>query len=453
MSLVARVRQWAAVRRELLLVAAGAVLLVGAAVAAGVKLVKPAPPSRLVVSVPDSEGGARYYARKYKEILAREGITLEVRDSRGAPACVRALQQQGSEVDAAFVPSTTAAVTGGGRAVTLGGLAYVPLWIFHRGEQLDDLGPLRGERLSVGPEGSATRELSLQLLKAAGVDVAGLELLDLDRDAAAKALEEGTVDAVFLVAPAESPSVRKMAMLEGVTLVDLSRAEAYARRIPQLQRLVLPRGVLDLPADVPARDVALLAPTSHLVVRESLHPALVHLLLKAATEVHGSAGLLDRSGEFPAPREGGFPLSADARRYYQSGGTLLQRFLPFWAANLVDRLWLTLVPVLAVLVPLLRTVPPLYRWRIRSRIFRFYARLKELELELERRAEPAGLRGLLTDLEGLEAAVAELQVPLSHSDQLYVFREHVHLLRRRVRARLEALQGGGDAGAPLAARA
>ncbi|MEN9800809.1 MAG: hypothetical protein RL653_4506 [Pseudomonadota bacterium] len=451
MSLKARVKQWAEVRRELLLVAAGALLLLGVAVAAGVKLVKPAPPSRLVVSVPDSEGGARYYARKYKEVLARDGITLEVRESRGAPACARALQQPGSDVDAAFLPSTTAALPEGARAVSLGSLAYVPLWIFHRGEQLEDLGPLSRERLSVGPEGSSTRELSVQLLQAAGVDVAGLQLLDLDRDAAAKALEEGTVDAVFLLAPAESPAVRKMAMLKGVTLVDLARAEAYARRIPQLQRLVLPRGVLDLPTDVPARDVALLAPTSHLVVRESLHPALVHLLLKAATEVHGSAGLLDRSGEFPAPREGGFPLSADARRYYQSGGTLLQRFLPFWAANLVDRLWLTLVPVLAVLVPLARTLPPLYRWRVRSRVFRFYARLKELELELERRDEPQSLSGLLADLERLDAEVAELPVPLSHADQLYVFREHVHLLRRRVRARLQEAQGG--AGAPLAARA
>lgn len=193
----------------------------------------------------------------------------------------------------------------------------------------------------------------------------------------------------FLVAPAEAPAIQKLSATRGCGS-PASRAEACTRRFPHLSRLVLPRGVFDLAADVPDHDVVLLAPTANLVAREGLHPPLAHLLLQAASEIHGGAGLLDRSREFPAPRENGFPLADQARRFYASGAPFLQRVLPFWAANLVDRLWVMLVPLSAVVVPLARIVPALLPWRVRSRVYRWYARLKEVELQLVQAVDAAG---------------------------------------------------------------
>jgi hypothetical protein len=172
------------------------------------------------------------------------------------------------------------------------------------------------------------------------------------------------------------------------------------------------------------------------VAKDSLHPALAYLLMRTASELHGSAGMLDRTGEFPAPLEAGFPLSSEARRYYESGIPLLQRYLPFWAANLVDRLWLMLVPIIAVLVPMVRAVPALLLWRVRSRIYRWYASLKEIELQLEDNPGLEMLEDMMKRLEEAERAVNRIPMPLAYAENLYFFREHVDVVRRRLLRRL-----------------
>jgi hypothetical protein len=199
---------------------------------------------------------------------------------------------------------------------------------------------------------------------------------------------------------------------------------------------VLPRGVFDLAADIPRSDVVLLAPTANLVAKDSLHPALAYLLMRTASELHGSAGMLDRTGEFPAPLEAGFALSSEARRYYTAGVPFLQRYLPFWAANLVDRLWVMLVPIIAVLVPLGRAVPAFFLWRVRSRIVKWYASLKEIELQLEENPGREMLEDMMKRLEEAERAVNRIPVPLAYAENLYFFREHIDVVRRRLLRKL-----------------
>ncbi len=257
---------------------------------------------------------------------------------------------------------------------------------------------------------------------------------------------------MFLASPAEAPAIKKLAATPGIGLISFARADAYVRRFPYLSKVVLPRGVFDLAADVPARDVTLLSPTANLLARDTLHPALAYLLLRIATEVHGNAGMLAHAGEFPAPREAGFPLSTVARRYYQAGVPFLQRYLPFWAANLVDRLWVILVPIIAVLVPLGRAVPALYRWRVRSRVFRWYARLKQIELALEENPGPQVLEDMLKRLDETERAVNQIPTPLAYAENLYFFREHVDVVRRRIARRLSTQsQAAGPAASPIRA--
>ncbi|MCY1077305.1 TAXI family TRAP transporter solute-binding subunit [Archangium lansingense] len=423
-------------RRDLWLTVAPAALLVGLAFAVTFYFVKPAPPMKLVLATPQDEGGFRYFARRYQERLARHGVTVEIRQTKGSVTSVGLLSGDTAEADVAFVQSGTAGGEDAARIVSLGSLSYVPLWVFYRGEPIDDVLGLKGKRIAVGGPESGTRALAQTLLSVNGVDKSPTELLPLERDAAIEQLKAGSVDAVFLVSPAESPAIQKLAAAPGVRLLSFARGEAYARRYPYLSKLVLPRGVFNLAADIPDHDVVLLAPTANLIARDTLHPALAYLLMRTASELHGSAGLLDRSGEFPAPLETGFPLSDEARRYYQAGVPLLQRYLPFWAANLVDRLWVMLVPIIAVLVPLGRAVPAVYLWRVRSRIFRWYARLKEIELQLEENPGKEMLEDMMKRLEEAERAVNRIPVPLAYAENLYFFREHIDVVRRRLLRRL-----------------
>ncbi|WP_224240447.1 TAXI family TRAP transporter solute-binding subunit [Hyalangium gracile] len=431
-------------RRDLWIAIAPATVLISIAFAVTFYFVKPAPPKKLVIAMAPDEGGFRYFARKYQEALARDGITLELKQTQGSVSSVKLLTEESGAVDVAFVQSGTVGADKAEGVVSLGSLSYIPLWVFYRGEPLEDVRGLQGKRIAVGPEESGTRALAMTLLGANAVDKAPTELLPFGRDEAIEQLKQGKIDAVFLVAPAESPAIKKLAAVPEVRLLSFGRADAYTRRFPYLSKHVLPRGVFDLAADVPERDVVLLAPTANLVARDSLHPALAYLLMRTASSVHGSAGLLDRSGEFPAPLEAGFPLSSEARRYYEAGVPFLQRYLPFWAANLVDRLWVMLVPIIAVVVPLGRAVPAFFLWRVRSRIFRWYARLKEIEIQLEENPGQEMLLDMVKRLEEAEREVNRIPVPLAYAENLYFFREHVDVVRRRLLRRLSGASDNKD---------
>ncbi|MFB1481183.1 TAXI family TRAP transporter solute-binding subunit [Corallococcus sp. RDP092CA] len=435
-------------RRDLWFAIAPAVLVIAVAFAVTFYFVKPAPPKTLVMALAPEEGGFNYLARRYQKFLAQQGVTLELRNTKGSVGSVALLSAEDSGVDIAFAQSGT---TGGKgqeapeHVASLGSLSYVPLWVFYRGEPLDDVRGLAGKRIAVGPEEGGTRALAMTLLQANKVDAAPTELLPLERDAAIDALTQGKVDAVFLVSPAESPRIQKLAAVKDVRLLSFKRAEAYTRRYPYLSRHVLPRGVFDFAKDVPDEDVVLLAPNALLLARDTLHPALAYLLMRAASEIHGTAGLLDKTGEFPAPLAAGFPLSSEAKRYYATGVPFLQRYLPFWAANLVDRLWVMLVPIIAVVVPLGRAVPAVFLWRVRSRIHRWYARLKEIEIQLEENPDQEMLQDMLKRLEEAEREVNRIAVPLAYAENLYFFREHVDVVRRRLTRRLAGAPEHKDA--------
>ena len=341
-----------------------AVILVAGAFAFTLLFVKPAPPTKIVIAVAPDEGGSRYYARRYQEILKRYGITLDVRQTGGSLANVKLLADPHSGVDVAFVQSGTAGSAEAPHVVSLGSVAYVPLWVFHRLSAIGDISELKGHRIAVGSAESGTRALAIKLLAASGSDKPPTELLASERDE------------------------------------------------------------------------VLLSPTANLLVRDNLHPALAYLLLRAASEVHGTPGLLDQAREFPSPRDSGFPISPAATRYYQAGLPFLQRYLPFWAAVLVDRLWVFLLPIIAVAVPLARIVPALYRWRVRSRVFRWYGRLKQIELQLEEGPGIEQLREMLKRLDDTDLAVNKIPTPLAYADNLYFFREHVDVVRRRIVRRL-----------------
>lgn len=422
--------------RDLWMAATPVAIVLALALVVAMFFVEPGPPRRIVMSTGAVDGGYHMYALRFKEILARDGVDLDLRISAGSQENVGRLMDEKSGVEVGFFQGGSAFAANAPDLQSLGGIYYEPLWVFYRGAEARDFGGLKGRRLAIGPEESGTRALALQLLAVNATVMPPTVLSAETGQEAADLLMQGKLDGVFLVAPAESPLVEKLASAPGIRLLSLERAEAYTRRFPYLTKLTLPRGVFDFINDVPARDVTLVSPTATLLARDRLHPALAFLLMRAATEIHGSAGLLSGMGEFPAPRNSEFPLGGEAQRYYKSGPPFLQRYLPYWVAVLVDRLWIILLPSLALLVPVTRVIPQIYRWRVRSRIYRWYARLKEVELELDEDPPKDKLEDMLERLDGIERSVNRINTPLAYTDNLYLFKQNVDLVRARVRWRL-----------------
>ncbi len=408
------------------------------------QFIQPAPPGRVVIATGGAGGAYQRFAALYKPLIERNGIRFVERTTAGAVENLALLRAAEEEVDVAFVQGGLGLGSDPAGLVSLGSIYYEPLWVFYRNpEPIDQLVHLRGKRIAIGAEGSGTRKLALELLEASGATAAPTRLLPLGGLEAVGALQAGKVDAIFLVGPANSGAVWASFYSEGFRLMSFALADAYVRRWPYLSRLTLPRGAIDLVRDIPGRDVTLVAPVASLVARDSIHPALIDVLLQAAAEAHGGPGLFHRAGEFPNPRQVDFPLSTEAERFYRSGTRFLQRYLPFWAATLVDRLVVLLIPVVALMIPLMRIAPALYGWRARSRIYKWYGQLKFLEEAWRRDPGARPPEGWLAELDQLEARVNRIRTPLAFANQLYILREHIGLVRR-------AMLGGGAAavGAP-----
>jgi TRAP transporter TAXI family solute receptor len=418
---------------DLLVTVGPALVLVVVAFWVAAKFVKPAPPDSFVMTT-GAEGGAYHLvAQKYRDILARNGITVELRPSAGSIDNLKRLTDPASGVHAGLVQGGLAPADGKSGLLSLGAVYYEPLWIFYRARApLDRLNALVGQRIAVGPEGSGTRALATQLMHAVRTDAAPTRLLPLGGSAAADALDKGDADAAFIVGSPDAPVVQRLLRTHGVRLMSIVNADAFARHFPFLSTVRLPRGVIDLAADVPDAEVTMLATTASILVREDFHPALAFLLIYAAAEVHGKPGLLHRRGEFPTARETDFPLSEEASRYFKSGPPFLQRYLPFWMANLIERMLVLLVPIFAVVVPALKILPAVFQWRVKSRVFRWYGELKFLESEVATATDASRADEFMDRLDAIERGVNSTPVPTSYADYAYNLRTHIDVVRRHI---------------------
>jgi hypothetical protein len=242
--------------------------------------------------------------------------------------------------------------------------------------------------------------------------------------------------------------MRELLHTPDIHLFNFTQADGYARRISYLNKLELPKGSLDFGKNLPAEDTYLIGPTVELIARNGLHPALSDVLLEAAREVHGTPGLFKKRGEFPAPVEHEFRISPDASRYYASGKSFLYRTFPFWMASLIARILVVVVPVALFLIPALKMAPAIYRWRIESRIHRWYRALLDLERDaFKPSVDPKRREDLLRHLEHIERAVSKITVPASFGDHFYGLRGHIDFVRDRLSSHQSFLPSTSDAAA------
>jgi TRAP-type uncharacterized transport system substrate-binding protein len=377
--------------------------------------------------------------------MAQEGVTLNIKTTAGSAENLKLLQAENDGVEVAFVQGGLKSLVQNGHLVSLGSLFFEPLWIFHRTDlAIERTSGLKGMRLAVGEEGGGTKILTMHLLKLNGINTKNTQILSVGYQRAAEMLLKGEVDVAFFVSTHRAPYVIKLLDSKSVKLVGMPRAEAYTFLFQYLYLLRVPEGVVDLEANIPSQHLTLIAPTTQLVARSDLHPALVNLLMQAAEETHESGTEFERQGEFPSPKYLDFELSEEAERYYESGPPFLQRYLPFWVANFITRMKIMLVPIIVVFFPLFKVIPPLYRWRMRRRIFRWYAELDAVDPDIHKEEVAERLQELLVKLDEIEEKVSQVAVPLGYAEGLYALRVHIEMLRNKLRQAAQRGETFGD---------
>jgi TRAP-type uncharacterized transport system substrate-binding protein len=392
------------------------------------------PPQTFVMAT-GPEGGAYHDAGiRYRDLLAQDGVDLQLQPTGGAMENLADLRDPKSGVSAGFVQSGLAPEKESPGVQSLGTVFYEPVWLFSRapfptaGNLTDGLA---GRRISVGPDGSATRTLALMLLERNKITA---ELFHFTPQAAAEKLIAGDIDSALIVSSWDAPAIQQLLAADGIELRSTPRADAYVALFPFLSRLVLPTGVADLTKNRPPSDVVLVAPKASLAVRADLHPALQYLLLKAAVQIHSPPDVFHRPGRFPAAEAIDIPLSEEARRFYKSGKPFLHDHLPFWMATLAGRMLVVLIPLGVLFYPLLKTLPQAYDWIMRSKIVRLYDEMRSIERKMEVGAPGQDAVGMLAKLDQLDQRANHLRVPPAYASMLYMLRAHIDLVRERLKA-------------------
>jgi TRAP transporter TAXI family solute receptor len=396
-----------------------------------------APPPKLVRIATGAKNGAYYaFAKKYASLLASDGISLEIVSTAGSVENLELLKK--GEVSLALVQGGSATDDDKERLQSLGSLFLEPVWVFTRKQKaIKRLLELRGNRVAVGAAGSGTYLLATQLLSATGVTESNATLIRADAAQAIRSLSQGKIDAAFFVASPEAPIIHSLLEQASMELLNFDRAPAYSHLFPFLTPVTLSEGVLNLERNIPSRDTTLVAVSANLAARRDLNDSLIPALLQAITRVHQIGGVLEHKRQFPSIDFVDLPLNEDARRYITNGPSLLFRWLPYGTAVLLDRLKILVLPFLALLIPLFRIAPPLYQWRVRSKIFRWYAMVREFDSRIHQQTIAGDADSIANRLKELEREVASVSVPLSYTGELYHLRLHIGFLQEK----LEKLTG------------
>ncbi|MFZ6734538.1 TAXI family TRAP transporter solute-binding subunit [Undibacterium sp. Ji42W] len=433
--------------RDLVVAFGPVTLMVVIVCGVGYWLVDPAPPRVIDISSGQENGSYERFAKRYAQELQKNQITLRQQVSQGSEENLSRISDPDSEIEVGFVRSGSSdeAQAHERGLISLGSLFYEPIWVFYRNpKEVTTISQFKGKTVNVGPDGNGVAKLFSQILSVNGMSEEDVSIQKLADTPGTAALLDGKVDVLIFSSASDSPLVQMLLLTPGIRLFDFVQAEAYTRRFPFLSHVVLPRGIVDIGKDIPARDYHLIAPTATLVAHESLHPALMGLLLQAAHRIHSGADWFSRQGEFPSDKYTEIPVAHEAEKFYKNGPPVLQRYLSFWIANFIERMWVVIVALGALFLPLSKIIPPLYVWRIRSRIYRWYGQLRLVEQAIEEVAAEnrhSVAEKQLRQLDEIEEKVNRITIPLSYAEELYGLRSHIAFVRSRVQAMLTASIG------------
>lgn len=407
-----------------------------AALFTGIWFILPKPPQTLTIATGFPDGLYSQFANHLKTELAKEKITLQIRNTGGSVDNLALINDPNSGIDLAIVQSGVGDPVKYPELLSLAGIFYEPLWVWYRqpafmkeGGALTQLSQLQGKRISIGNDGSGTQILSNAILKLNEINADLVKLEKLKPDEAIEKLQKGELDVAFIVAAGEAPILKKFYQIPGIRLMNFDQAEAYTRVLPYLDRIDIPRGIISIAHDQPKQDIRTIASTATLVARNDINPATVSLLLGTSYDILRNYSRLQKPGQFPSSKGLDFPMDMDAEIFLRDGPSFFYRHLPFWGAVWVERFIKILIPLLIVLIPVFTYLPAIFNLSLKVKLSRLYKILKNIE---KRSNSPDNYLLLHTELLNLEKRIQQIKVSAMQSKEVYDLKAHVALVRHQL---------------------
>jgi len=403
------------------------------------QFVDPPPPNEIRMATGREGGGYHTFTLEYQKLLAEQKIQLEIQPTAGSVEVLK--QLYAGDVSVGLVQGGTVDGLPIEGLQSIASLFYEPIWVFYRRElPIEYLFDLRGKRIAVGEEGSGTRPVAIQLLQDNQVTENNTTFFGLSSTEAEQQLVTGKIDAAFFVMSPTASVIAELLKSADIELLGFKRNMAYSHRYSYLTSIEIGEGMVDLENNIPKEDKTLLATTATLVAREDLHPDLIYPLLQTMMKVHKTGGLLEQKGQFPSEQFVELPINSNAEYFLKNGPSFLQTIFPFWIASMVDRLKILLIPLIAIMIPLLKSALPLYQWGIRFKIFRWYGTLREVEKDMNNVTQLADIEEEIQKMKALQKElIGQVSVPLSYMGEFYTLRVHIQLVLNQLKERQQEL--------------
>ena len=341
--------------------------------------IEPAPKKELTIATSSKDSTYYTTALKYQALLAKQNVKLHILETSGSVENLDLLNSK--KADIAFVQAGIIDANDNVNVESLASVYYEPLWIFYKnqGYEIEYLVELINKKISIGVIGSGTQYLAIQMLVENGITTDNASLVMDSPTSSKDKLINGEIDVMFLVSSPSSPTVVELLSDPTIELLNVKRVKAYNQKYKFLSSLVLHEGTIDLYKNLPSENKNMLSTTANLVCKKGLNEELIRIFLKQIKLVHNEQSIFEAQDQFPSLEYLDTEINEEAQNYLTKGDSWLESIFPFWIASQIDRLKLLLIPLLTLLFPLFKGVLPLYRWTIRSKIYKWYKRLDDLE--------------------------------------------------------------------------
>jgi len=404
----------------------------------------PLPPRNVYMAVGQQGSSFEQLGNKFKRYFEAEGITLHFVYTDGNTETMQNVSNPKSNVTAAFALAGMSSKFHHPNLQTLGSIEYVPLWLFHRGKELDTssvLAAFGSKKVAIGPVGSGTSILTDRLLSLTSLNIDNLQnFVHMGSAQATQQIIDGEVFAMFIADAENGPNLQRLLKHEDIHPFNFEYAQAISKKLPLLIPVVLPKGSLDLKTRRPAKDVNMLATTATLLIKKDTHPAIQHIFMVSAEYISRDLEpLFSNPDFFPAYLDRSFPLSPIAHRYYERGAPVLMDKLPLWVVSYLDKIWLLLVGSFAIIFPIAKLFPNYRRNRAVLIISNAYVALLDIERLAVATNSVIKLRALLLRLEELNSEMLGIDVMTEEMNRLYSMKGSLNTVRQLITNKIKEL--------------
>lgn len=336
-------------------------LIVLAALIALAIYINPIPPKKTYLATGQDGSSYEKIAETFQNTFKKKGIALELVPTSGLGEGLQGLDSGASPVSASFLTAGTASPLKYPNLVSLGSIQYAPIWIFYKGETIQTTDPFEyfsNKKIAIGPAGNITNKIFRNLYELnqqsqpASANIAELSFKD-----AADQLIAGKIDAAFIIDDFSSDTIQKLLANREIKILSFPLADAYIKKRPFLQKLVIPRGSIHLDSIYPSEDITILSSTTTLLIEKDSHPAVQWAYLLAAQEYgRRNNSFFAKAEYFPRNLDQSFPLSPIAARFYAHGTPEVFSYLPLWLASLIENIWAYLLAFVVIIYPAYRLI-------------------------------------------------------------------------------------------------